>query len=266
MSDAFAGHRARKRFGQNFLTDRHIIDQIISSVGATATDTLAEIGPGRGALTHGLIGSGARLHVIELDRDLVQQWREREGERFTVHASDALRFDFRSIAPPEGLRVVGNLPYNISTPLLFHLLEQGECVRDMHFMLQREVVDRLGAAPGSADYGRLSVMVQYRCAVEPLFEVPPSAFSPAPRVVSAVVRLVPQRFAHGQAQDYRVLENLVRQAFGQRRKTLRNALQGMVDTPTMQALGIDPVRRPETLSVSEFVVLANAASASAGAD
>jgi 16S rRNA (adenine1518-N6/adenine1519-N6)-dimethyltransferase len=260
------GHRPRKRFGQNFLTDRHVIDCIMQAIDARPEDTIAEIGPGRGALTEQLLRSGARLHVVELDRDLVAQWRTRENPRFSVHAADALDFDFRAIAPPGGgLRIVGNLPYNISTPLLFHLLAQGDCVRDMHFMLQREVVERLGAGAGSADYGRLSVMVQYRCAVTPLFEVPPGAFHPPPRVTSAVVRLLPQPYPHGRAADYRTLENVVRQAFGQRRKTLRNAVSGLLDAEALEALGIDAGRRPETLSVREFVAMSNAVRAAAGA-
>jgi len=259
MAGGPAGHRPRKRFGQNFLTDRHVIDRIMQAIDARPEDTIAEIGPGHGALTEPLIRSGARLHVVELDRDLVARWRLREGERLSVHAADALDFDFRALAPPGGaLRVVGNLPYNISTPLLFHLLEQGDCVRDMHFMLQREVVERLGAEPCSADYGRLSVMVQYRCAVQPLFEVPPGAFNPPPRVVSAIVRLLPQPHPHGRADDYRMLEQVVRQAFGQRRKTLRNAVAGLLDAAALERLGIDPGRRPETLTVREFVAISNA--------
>jgi len=263
MGAAPGGHRPRKRFGQNFLTDRHVIDRIMHAIDARPEDTIAEIGPGHGALTEPLIRSGARLHVVELDRDLVALWRRREDERLSVHAADALDFDFRALAPPGGaLRVVGNLPYNISTPLLFHLLEQSECVRDMHFMLQREVVERLGAEPGCADYGRLSVMVQYRCAVEPLFEVPPGAFHPSPRVVSAVVRLLPRPWPHGRARNYRMLEQVVRQAFGQRRKTLRNAVSGLLDAATLERLGIDPGRRPETLTVREFVTLGDAAASS----
>lgn len=257
-------NRPRKRFGQNFLSDRHVIDRILAVIDARPADTLVEIGPGRGALTDGLIASGARLHVIELDRDLAANWRMRESARLSVHESDALRFDFNTIADADTrLRVVGNLPYNISTPLLFHLLDYGERLRDMHFMLQREVVERLGAGPGSADYGRLSVMVQYRCLVEPLFEVPPEAFVPAPRVHSAVVRLLPRPFPHGHAACARTLAHVVRQAFGQRRKTLRNALQNVIAASALEALGIDPGRRPETLSVQEFVMISNAATPAA---
>lgn len=258
-------HRPRKRFGQNFLADRGIVDRIVQAIAPRPEDTIAEIGPGRGALTEALVRSGASLHLVELDRDLVALWRPREGPRLRVHAADALDFDFGAVAPGTGeLRIVGNLPYNISTPLLFHLLAQGEYVRDMHFMLQREVVERLGAGPGCADYGRLSVMVQYRCAVTPLFEVPPSAFHPQPRVFSAVVRLLPQPYPHGQATDYATLERLVRQAFGQRRKTLRNAVHGMLESAALERLGIDPGRRPETLSVREFVAMSNAVPADAG--
>lgn len=252
-------HRPRKRFGQNFLIDRQVIDRIISAIDPRADDTIAEIGPGPGALTRPLIASGARLHLIELDRDLAADWQPIAGERLSVHVADALDFDFRRLAPaPAALRIVGNLPYNISTPLLFHLLTQDECIRDMHFMLQREVVERMAAGPGSADYGRLGVMVQYRCAVEPLFDVSPRAFNPPPRVVSTVVRLQPQPFAHGRAEDYRVLARVAREAFGQRRKTLRNALSALLGVAQLQQLGIDPGARPETLTVAEFVAIANA--------
>ncbi len=257
-------HRPRKRFGQNFLVDRHVIDRIVRAIAPRATETIAEIGPGLGALTRPLIASGARLHLVELDRDLVARWQAQASERLSVHAADALGFDFRALAPDAGgLRIVGNLPYNISTPLLFHLLAQDECIHDMHFMLQREVVARLAAEPGSADYGRLGVMVQYRCLVQPLFDVPPHAFDPPPRVVSAVVRLLPQPFVHGRADDYRMLAKVVREAFGQRRKTLRNALSAVLDATALQQLGIDPSRRPETLHVAEFVAIANAASRAA---
>jgi 16S rRNA (adenine1518-N6/adenine1519-N6)-dimethyltransferase len=223
---------------------------------------VAEIGPGRGALTEGLIASGAALHLIEIDRDLAALWRARTGPLLQLHEQDALRVDFSAIAPaPGALRVVGNLPYNISTPLIFHLLSQSAAIQDMHFMLQREVVDRMAAGPGSADFGRLSVMVQYQCRVDPVLEVPPGAFFPPPKVHSAVVRLVPGHHDHGVAQSPRMLSLLVRQAFTQRRKTLRNALSGLLDGAGIAALGIDPQRRPETLSVAEFVRLSDAAHA-----
>ncbi len=257
-------HRPRKRFGQNFLIDRQVIDHIVRTIDARATDTIVEIGPGLGALTRALIASGARLHLVELDRDLAANWQQHAGERLTVHPADALDFDFGALAPtPAALRIVGNLPYNISTPLLFHLLAQDDCILDMHFMLQREVVARLAAQPGTADYGRLGVMVQYRCHVEPLFDVHPRAFEPPPRVMSAVVRLLPQPFVHGRAENYRMLEKVVREAFGQRRKTLRNALSGVLDTDALCDIGIDPSRRAETLQIAEFVAIANAATRAA---
>ncbi len=255
-------HRPRKRFGQNFLTDQRVIGEILRAVHARPGETIAEIGPGRGALTEGLIASGALLHLIEIDRDLAAIWRTRTGPLLQLHEQDALDFDFTAIAPaPGALRVVGNLPYNISTPLIFHLLSQAGAIRDMHFMLQREVVDRMAAAPGTADYGRLSVMVQLQCRVEPVLEVPPGAFFPPPKVHSAVVRLVPGHVDHGVPQSSRTLSLLVRQAFTQRRKTLRNALSGFLDNAGIESLGIDPRRRPETLSVKEFVHLSDAAHA-----
>ncbi len=255
-------HRPRKRFGQNFLTDQRVIADILRAVHARPGETVAEIGPGRGALTEGLIASGASLHLVEIDRDLAALWRARTGPALQLHEKDALHFDFSSIpAEPGALRVVGNLPYNISTPLIFHLLAQSASIRDMHFMLQREVVDRMAASPGTADYGRLTVMVQYQCRVDPVLEVPPGAFFPAPKVHSAVVRLVPGHFDHGVAQSAHMLALLVRQAFTQRRKTLRNALSGLLDSAGISSLGIDPQRRPETLSVSEFVRLSDAAHA-----
>lgn len=260
MHHANPAHRPRKRFGQHFLVDRQVIERIARAIDARATDTIVEIGPGLGALTRALIASGARLHLVELDRDLAANWQQHAGERLAVHPVDALDFDFGALAPtPAALRIVGNLPYNISTPLLFHLLAQDECILDMHFMLQREVVARLAAQPGSADYGRLGVMVQYRCDVEPLFDVPPRAFEPPPRVMSAVVRLLPQPFVHGRASDYRMLERVVREAFGQRRKTLRNALSTVLDADVLREIGIEPTRRAETLQIAEFVAIANAA-------
>jgi 16S rRNA (adenine1518-N6/adenine1519-N6)-dimethyltransferase len=255
-----AAHTPRKRFGQNFLTDPGVIARILALIDARPEDTVVEIGPGHGALTEGLIASGAQLHVVEIDRDLAAAWRSRESPRFTLHPQDALDFDFAALRPTGGgLRVVGNLPYNISTPLLFYLLGQAQAIADMHFMLQREVVERLAAPSGGADYGRLSVMVQYGCRVLPLLEVPPHAFVPAPRVHSAVVRLLPGHFDHGIARSPAMLAQLVRQAFTQRRKTLRNALSGLLDATAIAALGIDPQRRPETLTVAEFVHLANTA-------
>jgi len=262
FNDIAPTHRARKRFGQNFLTDQRIIDRIIDSIGLQTSDTVVEIGPGRGALTQGLISSGAMLHLVELDRDLGAEWLQRANERLSVTITDALRFDLQSIAPEHGkLRVVGNLPYNISSPLLFHLLGAKSVIQDMHFMLQREVVQRLAAEPGGSDYGRLSVMMQYHCFVEHLFDVPPSAFSPAPKVVSAIVRLIPRAHEGTSLECSKTLDLVVKQAFSQRRKTLRNALGKLINAEQLDALGIDPSRRAETISVDEYVKVANAVQA-----
>lgn len=260
-------HQARKRFGQNFLRDHTVIDRIVRAVNPRPGERVVEIGPGLGALTGPLLQALGRLDVVELDRDLIPHLQEKfaaAGE-LRIHQADALRFDFRTLAgPDEALRVVGNLPYNISTPLIFHLIEQAGAIRDMHFMLQKEVVDRLAAASGTADYGRLSVMVQYYCKVERLFTVPPGAFHPVPKVDSAVVRLLPYREPPVRVDDADCFARVVAQAFSQRRKTLRNTLRGLVAAETMTALDIDPGRRAETLSLGEFAALANAAGKSPG--
>jgi 16S rRNA (adenine1518-N6/adenine1519-N6)-dimethyltransferase len=255
-------HRPRKRFGQNFLHDRGVIERIVRAIRPLPDQHMVEIGPGLGALTEHLVDAVRRLDVVELDRDLVPRLEERFGNRthFHIHSADALRFDFAALAEQdEKLRVVGNLPYNISTPLLFHLLEQHKAIRDMHFMLQLEVVERLAAQPGDDDYGRLSVMIQYHCQVDKIFTVPPGAFTPPPKVYSAIVRLIPHDTPPHPARDEKMLERLVAQAFSQRRKTLRNTLKGLLDANTIEALGIDGTRRPETLSLAEFVTLADAA-------
>ncbi|MFV1973173.1 MAG: 16S rRNA (adenine(1518)-N(6)/adenine(1519)-N(6))-dimethyltransferase RsmA, partial [Thiohalobacterales bacterium] len=246
-------------FGQHFLHDPVIIDRIVTAITPQADDTLVEIGPGEGAITLPLLRAAGRLQVVELDRDLIGPLQQMAGDtgELTVHNADALRFDFSKLATAGSLRVVGNLPYNISTPLLFHLLEQSHCISDMHFMLQKEVVDRLAAAPGSGQYGRLSVMIQYRCEVTPLFSIGAGAFRPPPRVESAFVRLLPYQTPPVAVQDEAILAAVVRQAFSQRRKTLRNVLRDMVDTEAMQALGIDPALRAEMLGIREFALLAN---------
>ncbi|MCS2609714.1 16S rRNA (adenine(1518)-N(6)/adenine(1519)-N(6))-dimethyltransferase RsmA [Halomonas dongshanensis] len=260
MSQVPQQHRARKRFGQNFLRDPGIISRIVRAIGPREGDRLVEIGPGQGALTQPLLEAAGKLEVIELDRDLIPGLRVQffNYPEFVIHEGDALKFDFAELkgdgAP---LRVVGNLPYNISTPLIIHLLDAGAAVADMHFMLQKEVVERLAAAPDTADWGRLSVMAQYYCQVEQLFIVPPEAFVPRPKVDSAIVRLTPHATLPVVAHDPALMFDLVRQAFGQRRKTLRNNLKGRIDADAMAALGIDPGRRPQTLSVAEFVTLAN---------
>jgi len=259
FGDIAPDHRARKRFGQNFLTDRSVIDRIIRAIAPSANDTLIEIGPGRGALTNELIDSGAMVHLVELDRDLGEQWQRRTGTKLQVHINDALRFDFSTLAPAATrLRVVGNLPYNISSPLLFHLLRFGSQIEDMHFMLQREVVERMAAEAATADYGRLTVMIQYHCAVENLFEVPASAFSPAPKVVSAVVRLTPRPYPGTPLRSHKTLSTVVTQAFSQRRKTVRNALRTLIGADALTALDIDPGVRPENLDIDDFVRIANA--------
>lgn len=252
--------RARKRFGQNFLHDPGVIGRIIAAIAPAPGDHLVEIGPGHGALTQPLLASGGRLDVVELDRDLIAGLRQMGHGRLIVHQGDALAFDFSTLVEPgERLRLVGNLPYNISTPLLFHLLEQPEVIADMHFMLQLEVVQRMAAGPGGGDYGRLSVMVQYRCRVEPLFRVGAGAFRPAPKVESAVVRLVPHRTPPVDVGDERLFARVVALAFSQRRKTLRNTLRGLLDESAIRAAGVDPGARPETLGLERFAALSRGA-------
>lgn len=260
MSQVPQQHRARKRFGQNFLRDLGIISRIVRSIGPRDGDRLVEIGPGQGALTAPLLEATGKLEVIELDRDLIPGLRVQffNYPEFVIHEGDALKFDFAALkGDGPALRVVGNLPYNISTPLIVHLLTMGNAIADMHFMLQKEVVERLAAEPGSTDWGRLSVMAQYYCHVDQLFIVPPEAFVPRPKVDSAIVRLTPHDSLPHTADDPALLFELVKLAFGQRRKTLRNNLKGRVSVETLEALGIDPVRRPQTLSVEEYVTIAN---------
>lgn len=253
-------HRPRKRFGQNFLRDHTVIDRIVRAISPLPGEHLVEIGPGLGALTAPLLRTLGTIDVVELDRDLIPHLQDQLAPLGTlrVHNADALRFDFRQLVTgDEKLRIAGNLPYNISTPLIFHLIEQADAIRDMHFMLQKEVVDRLAAAPDTGDYGRLSVMVQYYCRVERLFTVPPGAFHPVPKVDSAVVRLTPYAELPVRVADEQVFARVVAQAFSQRRKTLRNTLKGLVTADTMLSIHIDPGRRAETLSLQEFAALAN---------
>jgi len=253
-------HRARKRFGQNFLHDAGVIDRILRAIRAKEGERLLEIGPGQGALTEGLLGSGAQLDVIELDLDLIPILQHKFGSnpRFQLNQGDALKFDFTRLdAAPRSLRVVGNLPYNISTPLIFHLLDNAPLIRDMHFMLQKEVVERMAAGPGGGDWGRLSIMVQYHCRVEHLFNVGPGAFNPAPKVDSAIVRLVPHETLPHPAKDHRLLERVVREAFNQRRKTLRNTLKLLLPAEAIEAAGVDGSLRPEQLDLAAFVRLAD---------
>lgn len=258
-------HRARKRFGQNFLHDQNIIHRIVRAIRPLRDDTLLEIGPGQGAITAELLASGCALHALELDRDLVDILTRKFGERpnFHLQQGDALKLDLAALATGAGLapgakfRVVGNLPYNISTPLIFHLLAQSAHIADMHFMLQKEVVERLAAEPCSKEYGRLGIMAQYFCRIEPLLDVPPGAFSPQPKVQSAVVRLTPYATLPHAAKSVENLQNVVRAAFNQRRKTLRNALQSLLSAEAIAACGIDAGARPETLSLAQYVALAD---------
>ncbi len=253
-------HRARKRFGQNFLHDAGVIHRILRAIHAKPGERLVEIGPGQGALTEGLLDSGAQLDVVELDLDLIPilQAKFAGRENFNLNQGDALKFDFSRLSQePASLRIVGNLPYNISTPLIFHLLEHAQLIRDMHFMLQKEVVERLAAQPGGGDWGRLSIMVQYHCRVEHLFNVGPGAFNPAPKVDSAIVRLVPHETLPHPAHDHRQLERVVREAFNQRRKTLRNTLKGLLDAEAIEAAGVDGSLRPEQLDLAAFVRLSD---------
>ena len=254
-------HRPRKRFGQNFLRDPNVVAKIADAIAPAPDDHLVEIGPGLGALTEVLLPRVKAMDAVELDRDLVPRLAQRCGAlgQLRIHSADALKFDFAALAADgRKLRIVGNLPYNISTPLMFHLLRNRTVIRDMHFMLQKEVVDRLAASPGSKDYGRLSVMMQYHCEVAALFEVPPAAFDPPPKVMSAVVRLRPWDTPPVAVPDEAQLERLVTRAFSQRRKTLRNTLKGLLDAAQIEAAGIDPARRAETLSLDEFAALARA--------
>jgi len=250
-------HRARKRFGQHFLADPGVVDAIIRAVHPTKEDVIVEIGPGQGAITDALARNAGHLHAIELDRDLVAQLRRQyDGNpNVTVHEADALRFDFSSLG--DRIRVVGNLPYNISTPLLFHLLKFRSLILDMHFMLQKEVVARMAAGPGSKTYGRLGIMLGCHLNIESLFDVPPEAFDPPPEVTSAVVRLDPLPPGTFDIQDEARLSTLVMTAFMQRRKTLRNSLKKLVDRADFEALGIDAGQRPEQVSIADYIRLSN---------
>jgi 16S rRNA (adenine1518-N6/adenine1519-N6)-dimethyltransferase len=253
-------HVARKRFGQHFLVDRQIIADIVELLAVQPGDHVVEIGPGLGALTRPLLQRLDHLQVVEIDRDIIARLRrEYSPDKLTIHAGDALLFDFGHLAGDSGagLRIVGNLPYNISTPLLFHLASFGSSVCDMHFMLQKEVVERMVAAPGSGDFGRLSVMLQYRFVMERLLDVPPEAFDPPPKVDSAVVRLIPRAAADLSARDERQFATLVSTAFAQRRKMLRNSLRGLVEDSHLEGLGLAPSCRAEELSVDDYILLAN---------
>ncbi|NVK22477.1 MAG: 16S rRNA (adenine(1518)-N(6)/adenine(1519)-N(6))-dimethyltransferase RsmA [Kangiellaceae bacterium] len=253
------GHQARKRFGQNFLSDNFYIQRIVDSIAPRTEDCMVEIGPGLGAITEHLIKAVGQLNVVELDRDLIPRLQEKfsQYDNFVIHHHDALKFDFTNLYQNDSdaqgkLRIVGNLPYNISTPLIFHLLDQREVIQDMYFMLQKEVVERICAAPGTSQYGRLSVMAQYYCQTQMLFVVPPGAFLPPPKVDSAIIRLQPHEQLPYPVTDAKQLNKIVTSAFGQRRKTLRNSLKNWINDVQLQDLGIDPQQRAENISLQQF--------------
>ena len=253
-------HKARKRFGQNFLQDSHVIDNILMTANPEHDEHWVEIGPGQGALTAPLLATGVKLDLIELDRDLVSYLAHKfaNEERLTLHSQDALTVDFSQLATNSTrLHIIGNLPYNISTPILFHLMKYAEHIHSMYFMLQKEVVERICAAPGSKRYGRLTIMLQYYCQAEPLFDVPPESFNPQPKVMSAIFKLTPHRQAPVDIANLKHLNQVVTQAFSQRRKTLRNSLKKSFTEAEISALDINPELRAEAISLAEFARLSN---------
>ena len=250
------GHQAKKRFGQNFLVDEQIIADIIRAISPEARDNMLEIGPGLGALTRPLISHLNTLHVVEIDRDIIARLKsDYPQEKIVIHEGDALKFDISVLPTP--LRIVGNLPYNISSPLLFHFAEYSLHITDMHFMLQNEVVERMVAAPSTPEYGRLSVMLQYRFHMEKLLDVPPESFRPAPKVHSAIIRLIPIPMNNILVKDEKLYADIVLAAFGQRRKTLRNTLRGVVSESDFVLLDIDPGLRAENLGHMEYAKICN---------
>ncbi|MCV2883567.1 16S rRNA (adenine(1518)-N(6)/adenine(1519)-N(6))-dimethyltransferase RsmA [Aestuariibacter sp. AA17] len=267
MSKQHLGHTARKRFGQNFLHDPFVIDQIVSAINPQKGENLVEIGPGLAALTEPVCERIDTLTVVELDRDLASRLRSHPfiSSKLNIVEADALKFDFATLMTDDRpLRVFGNLPYNISTPLMFHLFEFVGKVKDMHFMLQKEVVNRLAAMPGNKNYGRLSVMAQYYCQVVPVLHVPPGAFNPPPKVDSAVVRLVPYHTPPVEVDNVDMLNTVCANAFNQRRKTIRNSLKELLSEEDIEQAGISPDLRAEKLSLSDFANLANIASHKVG--
>jgi len=252
-------HQARKRFGQNFLHDQYVIEKIVSTVNPSPEQTIVEIGPGKGAITRLLVNACKELHVVEIDRDLVQRLQTQFASHTNLHIHnvDALRCDFCEFSTDQPIRLVGNLPYNISTPLLFHIMENINCIEDMHFMLQKEVVMRMASPPGSKQYGRLSVMTQYYCEVDPVFDVSPESFSPAPKVDSSIVRLIPHTEHPVAVKDFANFSKLVTQAFSMRRKTLRNAIKHFLTETQIEACDIDPSQRPEVIDMASYARLSN---------
>ena len=254
-------HKPRKRFGQNFLHDTYVIERIASAINPKPDDLMVEIGPGQAALTQPLIKNLNHLHVIELDRDLIPiiQARINDPNRITIHNEDAMKFDYNTLAESDRkMRIVGNLPYNISTPLIFHLLSYSEHIDDMYFMLQKELVDRMIAKPDSKDYGRLSIMTQLVCETEKLFNVPPGAFFPPPKVDSAIIKLKVRPSLLCQIDNMKHFSSLVLQAFNMRRKTIRKAMSGLISDEIFEQTGINSKLRPENLSIEQFAILSNA--------
>lgn len=254
-------YHTKKRFGQHFLHDPHIIQKIISAITPQKKDVIVEIGPGLGALSFPLLKYVSELDVIEIDRDIVQRLQAKNKQQLRIHNVDVLQFNFSTLQKSTNtnnkLRIIGNLPYNISTPVIFHLLNYREHIKDMHFMLQKEVVDRLTASLGNKNYGRLSIMVQYFCKTKYLFHVSPNAFSPPPKVDSAVLRITPWDNLPFKAKNPEFLSKLVKEAFSKRRKTLRNALKNLLSSEQIKTTGIDPNLRPEQIDIEGFVNLSN---------
>jgi 16S rRNA (adenine1518-N6/adenine1519-N6)-dimethyltransferase len=254
------GHQAKKRFGQNFLHNDAVISDIIDSINPEPGENLIEIGPGLGALTEPVIERAGKLSVVELDRDLAHRLRHHPflAKDLTIYETDALKFDFAQLASEDKpLRIFGNLPYNISTPLIFHLLTFKDKVKDMHFMLQKEVVERMAAGPDCKAYGRLSIMTQYQCQVMPVMEIGPEAFKPAPKVDSAIVRLIPHAHIVNPVKEISALNTVCLAAFNQRRKTIRNSFKKLISVKQLESLNIDANLRPENLTLDEYILLAN---------
>lgn len=254
------GHQAKKRFGQNFLHNEAVICSIVDAINPEKGENLVEIGPGLGALTEPVVERAEKLTVVELDRDLAHRLRHHPflAPHLTIHETDALKFDFGLlVSEDKPLRIFGNLPYNISTPLIFHLLTFRDKVQDMHFMLQKEVVQRMASGPNCKAYGRLSIMTQYQCQVIPVMEIGPEAFKPAPKVDSAIVRLIPHKIIKNPVKDINVLNQVCLAAFNQRRKTIRNSFKKLISSEQLELLGLDAGLRPENLTVDEYIMLAN---------
>lgn len=258
-SKTHLGHQAKKRFGQNFLHNDAVISDIVDVINPEPGENLVEIGPGLGALTEPVIERAEKLSVVELDRDLAHRLRHHPflAPHLTIYETDALNFDFSQLATDKPLRIFGNLPYNISTPLIFHLLTFKDKVKDMHFMLQKEVVQRMAAAPDCKAYGRLSIMTQYQCQVFPVMEIGPEAFKPAPKVDSAIVRLIPHKEIKNPVKDINALNTICLAAFNQRRKTIRNSFKKIISIEQLESLNIDANLRPENLSINDYITLAN---------